>query len=558
MVSSSTTTRRSLLVLAAAVVAFDNNNIGVVHGYITSKSSYSPPTPRQIEFLKQITDDICASPTGELTESMIADSHHIMKGWTRLSKTTKTSAEASKKNNKKKDSKPTATVAFLTKKENAVAVESLVKRLVEETKAGNTKANPTTEDYNCMLESWARSDEGVFAAERCEQILTQMQSHYELTGECQPNLQSFKIALMAWKHAGGNTLSSFRAQRILEWMMTLAEKGQNDLAYPDQMCFDSVLQSWSRNTHKRSPEYAETLLGVMETKGGVRPRTLSFNAVLGAWGRAITPTTSSSTSTTNARAWERACDILSFMEKLYHVEGNKDVEPDRVSYHIVMSALARSGDPNAAPKADKILKFIEKRVKSGELSWKPDTLLFNSAMGCWAHSNAKDAYRKSRSILDRQIYHFNNGCGEQCRPDVYGFTSVLSTCAAESGSASSKAKAFNVALSTFQQLVQRQDEYGSPNHVTYGTMMKCVANLLPPGSPERKKWTEKIFRECIAKGMVGGMVLSRSREAVGSAEEYKELMMGHTKSNIPQKWTRNVNEKSEYRRRMPIGKRGEV
>jgi hypothetical protein len=82
--------------------------------------------------------------------------------------------------------------------------------------------------------------------------------------------------------------------------------------------------------------------------------------------------------------------------------------------------------------------------------------------------------------------------------------------------------------------------------------------LLPPGSPERKKWTEKIFRECIAKGMVGGMVLSRSREAAGSAEEYKELMMGHTKSNIPQKWTRNVNEKNEYRRRTPIGKRGEV
>jgi hypothetical protein len=355
-------------------------------------------------------------------------------------------------------------------------------------------------------------------------------------------------------------------------MVSLYETGRNDLAYPDQMCFDSVLQSWSRNSHKRAPEYAETLLGTMETMSTsnknhkhhvVRPRTLSFNAVLGAWGRAIThlpsspSATSSAVAKANAHAWHRACDILSFMEKLYHVEGNKNVEPDRVSYHIVMSALARSGDPNAAPKADTILKFVEQKHKEGKLSWKPDTLLFNSAMGCWAHSNMADAYRKSRSILDRQIHHFHNGC-EQCRPDVYGFTSVLSSCASASGDKATKAKAFNVALATFQQLLRQQEEYGQPNHVTYGTMMKCIANLLPPSSPERKKWTERIFRDCASRGMVGGMVLSRLREASSSAEEYKELMMGHTKTTIPSKWTRNVNEKNVYRRKIPVGKRGEV
>jgi hypothetical protein len=513
--------RSSLLLLLLSC------HIDKITSYISSKGALSGP--RQVQFLKQITGEICESPTGKLSDTMIADSHKIMKGWSHLSTNTKTAGSA----------------------ENAVAVENLVKRLIDETKAGNTKANPTTNDYNCMLESWARSGKGDFAAERCEQILTQMQEGYEAGDRnVQPNLSSFKVAIMAWKHAGGHSLSSFRAQRILEWMVTLYTEGKNDLAFPDAYCFDSVLQSWSRNTHKRSPLYAETLLGSMEKLSvatqspKLAPRTLSYNAVLGAWARSKDP-----------NAWTRSCEILSFMEKLSYVEGNKMVEPDRVSYLVVLGALARSGDPAAAAKADSILKNIEKQKKAGMLSWDLDTMIYNQAMATWAHSNKKGAYRKNRSLLDRQIHQYTNGCAG-CRPDVVGFTSVLASCASESGDKTNKAKAFNVALSTFQQLLQNQDDYGSPNHVSYGTMLKCVSQLLPPSSAERKRWTSKLFKECAAKGLVGGMVLSRLREAA-TPEQYKELMQGNTKSSLPPRWTRNVDEKNEYRRKS-VGRRAEV
>jgi hypothetical protein len=528
--------------------------------YVTRSSAL--PTPRQFQYLKQITGEICDSLPGELTDDMIADSHQLMKGWTRLSKIVST-----RQQQKSKKKNCHETIPVNTSKENAVAVENLVKRLIIETKAGNTKANPTTEDYNCMLESWARSGEGVFAAERCEQILMQMQQQYENgDDQVQPDLSSFKISLMAWKHAGGDALSSFRAQRILEWMISLYQSGRNNKAFPDQMCFDSVLQSWSRNNHKLAPVYAETLLGTMENLSRhnhrLRPRTLSFNAVLSAWVRAASSNSSCNSKDNNhskrdPKALQRACDILAFMESLHYDEGNQHVKPDLVSYNIVMGALARSADPRSASKADKILKFIESKDKEGTLSWKPDTFLFNSAMGCWAHSSKKNAYRKARSILDRQIHQFDNGC-ETCRPDVYGFTSLLSSCASEPGDKSDRAKAFNVALSTFQQLVQRQDEYGSPNHVTYGTMLKCVAHLLPRDSADRKKWARKIFRECSYDGMVGGMVLARVREAVGSSDEFKEILQGHSKGNLPSSWTRNVHEKSEHRPKAFVAKRGEV
>ncbi|KAL3911693.1 MAG: hypothetical protein SGARI_001520 [Bacillariaceae sp.] len=576
------TTRNSWMAAATAatlciVVAFAPS---ATDAYVTNKSAL--PTPRQLQYLKQITGEICDAPPGELTDSMIADSHQILKGWTRLSKTAESvhssSNNKTKKrntyNNNKKDK-----VVVVPSKDNAVASENLLRRLVQEARAGNPQANPTVADYNCILETWGRSNGGVFAAERCEAILTQMQNQYELEGDrlVQPNLSSFKICIMAWKHAGGDSLSSFRAQRVLEWMINLYDTGKNDLAFPDQMCFDSVLQSWSRNTHKQAPNYAEKLLGTMETLSNqeetgyphrIRPRTLSYNAILGAWSRAspnhsstsnfkVTGKGSNNNSYGDSKAWLRACDVLSFMENDHFVEGNQDVAPDLVSYHIVTGALARSGNPDAAPKADKILKYVEKQHKEGILSFKPDTFLFNSAMGCWAHSNKKGAWRKARSILDRQISYFNQGT-KACKPDVFGFTSVISTCASESGNKDDKAKAFNVALSTFRQLSHQQEEYGSPNEVTYGAMLGCVAKLLPFGSPERKKWTKKLFRECAANGMVGGMVLARVKEASSSNQEYKELMSGHTKGSFPKSWSRNVENNQRRPRKAFVGKRATV
>jgi hypothetical protein len=471
------------------------------------------PPQKQIPWLHKLTGDICESAT--LSDEMIQAVPHVMKGWA---------------------------TARQYSAENAVEIERLVKRLVDESEAGNTKATPHTDDYNCMLEGWARSGEGVFAAERCEQILTAMQGLYEEgDANVQPDLSSFKVAIMAWRQCQTD-YSAGRAQRVLEWMVELHQEEKNDLALPDSDCFDIVLQSWARNRLPDAPKRAEKLLGVMEELyqatelPRLRPRTLSFNAVLSAWGKSK-----------DEDAWKRSLDILSFMEKLHSIEKNDRVAPDIVTYHIVLGALAKSGNAKAvAPKAGAIIRSIEKQHKAGTLTWKPDTILFNSAIGLYAKSSTTKAYRKARSLLDRQLNMFHDGC-EECRPDVVGFTSVISSCASDPGDRAEKLKAFNVALSTYQQLVS--GNFGEPNHVTYGTMLKACARLLPPGCPERSKWTKQIFEDCVTKGLVGDMVLGKLREAATNAE-YKALMQGHSRRNIPASWSYNVDEKSDYRRKI--------
>jgi len=479
------------------------------------------PPSKQISYLQKLTGVICDAPT--LSDEMIKSVPKVIKGWA-------TSKQHSA--------------------ENAVAVERLIKRLVDESEAGNEKAAPTTVDYNLMLEGWARSGEGVFAAERCEQILTQMQARYEEgDSNVQPHLSSFKVVVMAWRQAQ-TTYSPIRAQQILEWMVALYTEGKNDLALPDSDCFDIVLQCFARSRLADAPRRSEKLLSMMEklhrTTGSTKlaPRTISFNSVLSSWQKSNSP-----------EVIQRSLDILAFMEKLHTIEGNKRVAPDLVTYHIVLSTLAKSDEgisknllASRALTADNLLRSIQEQHKDGTLQFKPDTILFNSAIGLWAKSYQSGAFRKARSLLDRQLHLYQDGCTE-CRPDVIGFTSVISSCASESGDNEERQKAFNVALSTFQQLLSRSKVYGEPNHVTYGTMLKACAKLLPQGCPERRRWTEKIFEDCITRGLVGDMVLSKLREATTTNEEYKTLMQGYTKRTIPKTWSYRVNEKSEYRRK---------
>jgi hypothetical protein len=490
----------------------------LAHSYITHPGAVPPN--KQIPYLQKLTGVICDSPI--LSDEMIKSVPMVIEGWA-------TSKQHSA--------------------ENAVAVERLIKRLVDESEAGNEKAAPTTVDYNLMLEGWARSGEGVFAAERCEQILTQMQVRYEEgDSNVKPNLSSFKVVVMAWRQAQ-TSYSAVRAQQMLEWMVALYTEGKNDLALPDSDCFDIVLQCFARSRLADAPRRAEQLLGMMEklhqttNSPLLRPRTLSFNAVLSSWQKSDSP-----------EALQRSLDILAFMEKLHTVEGNTRVAPDLVTYHIVLGALAKSEDGVAkhilasrASTADDILRSIQKKHKDGALVFKPDAILFNSAIGLWAKSHQSGAFRKARSLLDRQLHLFNDGCKE-CQPDVFGFTSVISSCASEAGGNAERQKAFNVAVSTFQQLQSRSSEYGEPNHVTYGTMLKACARLLPQGCSERSRWTEKIFEDCVSRGLVGDMVLSKLREATTN-EEFKTLMQGYTKRTIPKSWSHSVHEKSEYRRK---------
>jgi hypothetical protein len=413
-------------------------------------------------------------------------------------------------------------------KENALMLESLVKRLIEEQQAGNHDVvGLTVEDYNCVLEGWARSGEGDVAAERCEQILQAMQQH-----GVAPNLSSFKAVLMAWRQATDCSYSPFRAQRILEWMVQLYSDGDNHDSFPDADCFDICLQTWSRSGHPEAPQKAEALLGSMEKLyertqlERIRPRVTSFNAVLAAWARSK-----------QDNAAERAADILGFMERL------PEISPDAASYCTVLTALSRSHAKNpevAATRATIFLRHALEDAKTRDPPLELDTILFNTAMGLWSHTNSPMAFQRAYVILQhqRELYHVYGQ--ESCRPDVFGFTSVIA-CSASVPDTKSFLAAWEVAKTTYEML--REED--KPNHVSYATMLKATGRLLSHDRSKRYNWARKVFGHAVAAGCVNENVLKRLELAV-SPKIYCELLQGHAPApeNLPLSWTVNANQTS--------------
>jgi hypothetical protein len=518
--------KMNLINISLGVLTVTALNIDTASAYITSKAAV--PVSRQMQWLKEMTVDICESQPGCLSDRQLSQVPEVMKAWS---------------HSKRGD------------RECALAVESLVKRVIDERLAGNDHVSDfTADDYNCLVEGWARSGAGEAAAERCEQIIAAMQ---EQGGMVAPNLTTFKAVLMSWSQATQSEKLSYgphRAQRVLEWMIQLYTSGENPTALPDADCFDIVLQTWSGSGHSDAPAQTEQVLGVMERLyestqlDKLKPRTTSFNAVLAAWSKSGRP-----------EAADRASNILAFMEILAK---QGDVAPDYVSYAIVMGALAKSYDQIAAArKAGAFLLHAENTYQESMNAVEvgddeaveaaavalvvPDTILFNTAMGCWAKSMTPGSYIKARAILDRQTALYASGC-DKCRPDVYGFTSVIAACASESGSSKERKAAFLVALDTYRELEKCPGD--SANHVTYGTMLKACGKLLPSGSPVRRKWVRRVFRDAAKNGSVGAMVFGRMRESA-SPDIFKELMKGVDKKHLPTSWTHNVDLASERRRK---------
>jgi hypothetical protein len=272
--------------------------------------------------------------------------------------------------------------------------------------------------------------------------------------------------------------------------------------------------------------------------------------------------------------------------------------PDAASYNMVMNTIVKHRDVTvAAHMAEKYVRHVldiyqqqqneynERKLTTTTTTTSsttttarhhqppipPDAIFFSTAIGLWAKSGKTQSYRKAHSILDRQLRM--SVISTIPVPDVYGWTSVLSSCAAECGRHDEKYKAFQVAASTYRMM---QKYNVTANHVTYGMMLKACARLLPPNTKSsssssssalREKWIRITFQDAVRAGCVGDMVVSKLREAA-TPEMYKSLMQGYTKKTLPSDWTRNVQETSPYRtssstsstprRSNPPGKRAEV
>ena len=489
------------------------------------------PAHTHQKWLEQLTIDICESNPGEMTPEMFESTSQVLQAWAQ------NPFLNGPQSNKARNAVGNYLKPSQTKDSHgiqcALAVEKILKRIVDERNAGNENACPTTAFYNAALQVWAMAasdDEKGAAAERAEQILINMQAMYE-EGDIlvQPDTQSFYNVILAWS-LSREKYAPQRALQVLNWMIQLYETNVNNLALPDEECFTTVLNMVCKSGTKKAGKEAEEVFTSMEKFFPESITTQHFNLVLDAW-----------KTTNSAEAARRSEDILNYMQIL--TEANvPNVRPNLYTYSIVIQTLSKSRYKSCPKRATAMLKRLETDYENGDVTLPPDNIIYNIVLDKWAKSGDVNAAQQARKILRRMAKFSESRDIIKCRPDVYSYTSVISACAQTQGSRQQRLHSYHIARETFDELLQRKNENLYPSHVTYGTMLKACAFLLPKHEEYRENEVRDIFSRCVDDGQVGDMVVSRLRQA-GCANLFHELLEGHAKTNLPKEWTRNVKEK---------------
>lgn len=120
----------------------------------------------------------------------------------------------------------------------ASMVEKWLDRTQEEFEAGNTKMVPTNKMFTMAVDAWAKSGEGVSAAQRAESILQHMNKRYQTTGleNLRPTTGIFNAVINAWARSKEKIAPS-RAEQILKWMDNLHKT--NPSIKPDKYTFNT-------------------------------------------------------------------------------------------------------------------------------------------------------------------------------------------------------------------------------------------------------------------------------------------------------------------------------
>jgi hypothetical protein len=277
----------------------------------------------------------------------------------------------------------------------------------------------------------------------------------------------------------------------------------------------------------------------------VRPDTVIFNACINCWA-----------TSRDSRSGHNALKLLKQMKELAAMEDEEgfDTVPDIVTYNTILSAWSHSGDKNAAPQAEKLVKSAIPPEMANTVTWNtvlhawsqsklpnaasraeallhfmiesknpaiaPDAYSYSSVMDTIAKSKEPRKAARVLSWLEVSQDMYEKNRRPALRPTPVQFNTVLNACAfsALGTSSEERREALKIAVKTFSSMSMLSLSHSSRDAIsrdtiTYGNMLKCFANLMPPGDV-RNRMALQIFQECCDEGLVGFLVWNEVRRAV--------------------------------------------
>ena len=197
---------------------------------------------------------------------------------------------------------------------------------------------------------------------------------------------------------------------------------------------------------------------------------------------------------------------------------NKHPAPNTVSYNSVLHAWSRSSLESAVGRAETILNYM---IRSGNRAIAPDLYSFTTVLNALAKSKQPKKAEKAREYLDVMLQMHASAKQSSLRPTQVPFNAVFNAAAFSAlGTPEEEQRmALKTAVETFS-LMKRLSV--NPDMISYGNMLKVVANLVPKGKT-RTEMALQLFQACCNDGLVGELVWSEARRAL-PAKTLTELL----------------------------------
>jgi pentatricopeptide repeat protein len=203
------------------------------------------------------------------------------------------------------------------------------------------------------------------AGERAEALLDEMDREAERSSGKddyfhRPDCVTLSLAIKTCFEAGDLT----RAESIMKRMET------SDTP-PNTRTYNSILQYYAQLGTSAAAQRTEHIISYMKelsqtTKATVEPNAISYNIVLAAWARSG-----------DADATERMWTVYQQMQ-------TESISPSMASYNTLVSFFAKSGGKETLARADQVLQDM---VQRNHAEFRPDFRHFNPVINAFLHSN---------------------------------------------------------------------------------------------------------------------------------------------------------------------------
>ena len=342
--------------------------------------------------------------------------------------------------------------------------------------------DPDVVTYNALMECWrsvaARRPE---SADRALSILRHMQQQqhqgeeqtWRTKSTVKPNSISYTTCIWAFAAAK-------QPEKAEQVFRELEEAAMNDSTIqPNLISYCALISAWAK---VENPRKAQAIFDVLVSRSSAaagkdqntsfRPNTAVYSALLHAWA--------------TAGEVERSVAILQQMCDDYAAGKNDSAMPDERCFSAVIGALSRSKHPDAAPQAEDCLSKMQEMADGGLDHVRPNIYTYQGVISAWANSDLPIAAERAEELLERlkQLYYEEGDA--RCRPNVIAYTNTLRAWSRVSrqnnrdGGYANAQLAVQRSEALLTEMLQSELPDLQPNHITYGTILRTIADSRLP------------------------------------------------------------------------------